>query len=523
MLLRASPILLLSACLVLGAQAQEEQPKAVQAETQSDLASIYEDVFFSYQVWPPMSANATVWKTKNATRPIEVVLGLAFVSIDTIDPGDSEFTVTSRQITYYKEADCNQTETHRDACSHRIGNQFKFIKTDRSIPGSASNSMRLDIPNAHSQAFASRGLQNVQPSAEFVDNQVTYKHTFDMRTYPFEFHNLEVSYTAAYSSNVVKLSQMPSVDPGIMNPSVPPGWRLEGVDCKVGISNGGRAIAEYADGTMEFYNYLCTIQVSRENAGWWMTSFLIFCALIIVSFIGGLGVTSRYVADARDDKEAARRAIFDGTRVDGTFTVGLLLTFVFQVEISPYGQPIEFWPRIPTSSFIYVIGLLGITAMSGTGLIGSILCTKLLKAGGFDGGLLGAYDMDVIPKEGSDPEEDMPLVLKRSGAGDSKETSDGNNLALISEPLPMVRNTTPDTAEATMATIEHGETKIARSRKNNQKAYTVLSVEEAVDINKFIRFLLTLKVILLSLVFLAALIILSIARASFNDLVRNAV
>jgi hypothetical protein len=61
-----------------------------------ELAQTYYEVFASYDVYPPLTPNSTIWQT-NATRPVEVVIGSIFVSVDTIDPGNSEFTVTSRR------------------------------------------------------------------------------------------------------------------------------------------------------------------------------------------------------------------------------------------------------------------------------------------------------------------------------------------------------------------------------------------------------------------------------------------
>jgi hypothetical protein len=428
----------------------------------------------------------------------------------------------SPSIVYWKKNDCNQTEVHEYACTHSLdgGKGFKFLRAENCVD-EPTKAIRIEVPNAHSQEFSDRGFEDLQPDADIVENQIVYKQTFDVRYYPYEFHELRVSYESLYSTDIVSLSMLPNIDPGVLNPSVPPGWTLENVSCHTGSTQKGRAISEITGYDIFFPTFDCTIQVSRKNAGWWLTSFLLFTALIVIAFVGSLGVLSHYVAEAREDKEAARQAMFDGTRLEGTFTVGLLLVYVFQVQVSPYGKPIEFWPRIPASTMIYILGLVAIMTMSAAGLIGSMIFTRPLLVDGFVGFLTGPYDLDQIPKEGEVPEEGQPLLLKKYVPPDpnaSTGTHDSPNNASdprrVEEEKPLEKSG-----------CEHDEDdgmKIAHARKNNQKMYNVLSVEEAIVINTFVRRLFYFKVALLSSVGVATIIILVTAGAKYNDLVKDA-
>jgi len=482
--------------------------------SREEVAAIYKDVFSSYAVFPPITDSYTVWQDPNLTRPIEVAIGTVFTSIDTIDPGNSEFSVSSRSMMYWKRDDCNQTIVHQDACRRNLGrgsdnDGFKFLRSENDAGGGTTR--LLNVPNIHSQVFADRGLQELQPDADiFEQYQVTFKQTFDMRLYPFEYHELDVSYTSAYSSNIVALTDLPGVDAGMLNPSVPAGWTLEGISCESGMpSSEGRAMAEITGFDIPFATYRCIIAVSRTNQGWWLTSFLLFASLLAIAFLGSLGILSRYVAEARDDRDAARRAIYDGTRLEGTFAVGLLLVYVFQVEISPYGQPIEYWPRIPTSTMIYILGMLAIMAATGAGLFCSLVFTRPLMAEGFVGGLILPYDIDKLPKEGEVPEEEMPLIV--NGADNVDDDSEKGAAVHPDDESPQA----PETASAK-------ENEIVKARKCNQKMYSVLSVEEAAIVNRFARRTFFFKVGLISIVAVVALIILVVAHSNYKGLVSSA-
>ena len=129
-------------------------------------------------------------------------------------------------------------------------------------------------------------------------------------------------------------------------------------------------------------------------------------------FLGTFGLLSRLVAENRDDKDGARSALFHGTRLDGTFTIGLLLTYVFQVELSPYGRPIGYFPETATSTYIYVLGLIAIVLQASSGLLASLAFPVGLLVDGFVGTPKQVYDLSRLPVEGDNPEEYSPLRLK---------------------------------------------------------------------------------------------------------------
>lgn len=149
-------------------------------------------------------------------------MGTVFTSIDEISPGDSRFTVSSRTLMYWKTKDCNQTNVHQLACEAHVdnGHGFKFLMAENSV----DNKMTLfSFPGIHSEEFARRGLEDLQPDADIsMGNQVTIKQTFDERYFPFEYHELEISYQSVYTTNFVQLALLPDIDPGMLEPEVPP-------------------------------------------------------------------------------------------------------------------------------------------------------------------------------------------------------------------------------------------------------------------------------------------------------------
>ena len=123
-----------------------------------------------------------------------------------------------------------------------------------------------------------------------------------------------------YSSNIESLTEFPSLRKNGPEPSVPPGWKYIGTSCTTGFKEStNRAINKLngRDGQIRFPTYECSIYVSRNNTGWWITSFFLHVGIIAIAFAGTMGVMSNEVAEARDDRDAARRALFGGTRLVG--------------------------------------------------------------------------------------------------------------------------------------------------------------------------------------------------------------
>ena len=187
--------------------------------------------------------------------------------------------------------------------------------------------------------------------------------------------------------------------------------------------------------------------------------------------------------------------------------MGLLLTYVFQVETSPYGQPVEFWPRVPASTMIYSLGMATIFIQAFSGLIGSFLFKRPLLSEGFIGAPYQTYDFENIPKEGEVGEDRSPLILRKY---DPKPAQSYDEALLADAPTNETKQTMAETPES--AAAEDGHVPIPRIRRNNTKGYNVLSLREARLIQSFVRNIFFFKVILLSVSFLCAIIILVSAQ-----------
>jgi hypothetical protein len=269
------------------------------------------------------------------------------------------------------------------------------------------------------------------------------------------------------------------------------------------------------------------IKVSRTNPSWWLTSFFLAAGICLMALVGNLGVMSHTVAEARDDKDAVRRALYDGTRLMGTFTIGLLLTYVFQVEISPYGQPVEYWQTIPTSTMIYVLGMAYILIQSMAGLIAAMFFPTPLQREGFVGRLGRAYKIDKLPVEGKVSEEGQPLLLKKFIPEKNSEDKPAEETAVdnTADEFPIVDGKTDDekAAEAKEAPeqppVDKGNDtmNIPKSRKSNARMYNVMSVEEAGLVNIYVRRLFLLKLGLIFLVLICTLAILLSAKQRYKD------
>ena len=473
--------------------------------TGDELAALYQNALQQYTAFPPLDPDPEIY-TNSSTVPIDVVAGQVVLSIDDISPGSSEFTVTTRTVIYWPKNSCNQTIAHEFACNEKQVSGFRFF-TQENVNTPTQVLLDISQENIHSKFFEDAQQEELIPDAELVEGRTTYKQAFDMRYYPYEVHELKVSLSSLYSSNIVKISRFPNYDTGIITPKVPSGWTYIGNQCQTFFRNtdSGRVITDISleGDQINFEVYSCSIYVSRTNPGWWITSFLLFFGLILISFLGSVGVMSHMVAEARDDRDAARASLFDGSRLIGTFTVGILLTYVFQVEISPYGQPVEFWPRIPTSTMIYCLGLVGIFTQSFAGLIGSLFFTVHLTADGFVGKLMGPYDLEKVPKEGEVGEDKGPLLLKRREHSKTEEES---------EP----KEEDQDLNKKDVEQVEDPSMKIQKTRQANTKRYNVLSVEEAMYINQYVKNIFFFKAALLFTLILSAVIIVSMARGNYK-------
>mmetsp|Transcript_29580 Transcript_29580/g.71190 ORF Transcript_29580/g.71190 Transcript_29580/m.71190 type:complete len:234 (+) Transcript_29580:484-1185(+) len=231
------------------------------------------------------------------------------------------------------------------------------------------------------------------------------------------------------------------------------------------------------------------MRVSRQNVSWWLTSFLLAAGLCSLAVVGNLGILSHKVAQAEDDKDGVRDELFATTRQMGRYSVGLLLIYVFKVEISPYGKPIEHWPSIPASTKIYILGLVYILLQTMVAHMASIVFPARLVRNGYVGRVARAYDPSKFQLEGKVKEEDMPLLEKAF----KPEADDGAE----SESAP----------------------EIATTRKYREKTYHVMSAEEAVMINRYVKLLYIVKIAMIVFVTIAACVILIDASIQVQNMI----
>jgi len=502
------------------------------------LTEIYLEVFNSYNVAPPLGT-AAEW-TSGEISPLQVSIISLLQSIDVISPGESEFTVTLRTALYWNREACNNTAAHQYACDNAV-NTFHFIAPVNAPEETVSSASYWET--LHEEDMTADGLEDLIPSVESIETQTTFRQQFDVETYPYEYHWLTFTFGNAFSKNVVNLTQFP-IATDVIPPSVPAGWTYERAYCEVVEDGATRASGEVSGNDIVFANYQCNILVSKSNTGWWMTSFLLFVGINVISFIQGLGRTSHMIAEARDDKDSARGVLFEGMRLNGIFSIGLLLTYVFQVQISPYNQPIEFWPNVPASTDIYILGLMGILIAAALPLIMGLLMKKLLIVDGFTGGVRRAYKLEDVPKEGRAPEEDFPLRDKdwekkylvvgaegvdeenarfRDAGFDTEETPEGaiveeaahEENASIGEDYPSEEGKAEGAVKE--AAPEEMFPPTPHTRKCNAKVYPVLTVQEATRINYLVSVEFWVMATLPTALVAFGTWILISARNDFND------
>jgi hypothetical protein len=212
-----------------------------------------------------------------------------------------------------------------------------------------------------------------------------------------------------------------------------------------------------------------------------------------------------------------RGAIFEGLRVNGVYSFGLLLTYIYQVQQSPYDTPIEFWPDTPASSLIFMLGLMGILFNSLISIFMGSMMKKALVADGFVGGAIRAYDLNAVPKEPNHPESDAPL-LNRPGSAPvirSPRLPLGEKTDLGKRSANAVKDTPLD--ETAPADVGVGTDPVQASRKKNQKEYNVLSLQEARWVNYFILLEFWTMLLVTAGVGVSALVILLNARSEYQD------
>ena len=243
-----------------------------------ELAGLYLSTIGQFAYYPPEGDRPN---DLEGTKAIQVAASIQFTSIDTISPGESEFTVSYRAFMMWNKAQCNQSRTHARACDPDKGTDFQFF-TAPSLMGSSSNKYRMKFENLNAGVYQDAGLDYATPDGILIEQQSTFSKTFNVKYYPYEYHELELSFLSFYSNNLLELTTWPEVEPGGIKPSVPPGWSLEGIRCEVSLTDGNRQTDEVGGGEFEllFGQLSCKIGVSRYISCWKMnTFFLPFCIL----------------------------------------------------------------------------------------------------------------------------------------------------------------------------------------------------------------------------------------------------
>ena len=468
--------------LLLGITAIFTTPGSAQQETTtnsdtssgSDLSEVFTEIMSNIRASPPVDP-PEVW-INGTTKPIRVVFASLVQSIDDISPSASEFTVTLRNMLYYPVQDCNQTAAHQLACSLQTIHGLHFLQPIET-KDEPIELFSITIEDIHQSELAKRGLADLEPTLDAVFNQVTFKQVFDVKTYPFEYHYLDITFASLFTSNVVNISSF--LDADALQPTVPPGWTFHSVECKASVGSTKTVISEYTGLTYPIYT--CRILVTRDNAGWWLSSFLLFAGLNLISYMGGLGVASHLVAEGRDDKDQVRQALFNGMRMIGVFSIGLLLTYVFQVQVSPYNMSVEFWPHIAASTAIYALGLTGILLAGIFALLSSLLIKRVLVEDGFVGNVRKPYNMAELPVEGKD-DDHFPLIWKREHQKCTTAKMDQVGTVKEEEEEPFDAGNDVGQEE-----VVDGGRYWTPTRRVNMKVYPILAMEEAAKINQIVR------------------------------------
>ena len=460
--------------------------KTIDAEVKNDVGESILYAYSQYDTFPPLDSDPNIFDNEDI-KPIPVFATHQVLSIDEIRPGESEFTARILAGLYWEVNGCNQTETHRHACDTILaeGRGNHFLKAEK-IKKPADVLMSVRKNDVHRDAFDKMNKTDLKFNGEFLETVGTYKHQFDMKFYPWEIHALEISHSSLYSTKIADINILSFGDEAEQKIIVPGGWTHIGSHCKV----TSKSLGNYETETIS-----CKYYVTRFSVGWWITSFLLFASLVFASFAGSVGLISHTVAEARDDRDAARRALFTGSRMIGTYTIGLLLTYVIQVEVSPYQKPLDFWPNIPASSAVYCLGLVSMFSQSFASLVGSLFLKRPLGCDGFVGQPTLTYKIEDCPKEGEDHDVMDPLV-RRNNCYDKNGTP-------FASPISRIHD----------STVSLALVKTPGRRRCNTKMYAVLSIEDAEQINKLVKQIFIVNAVIY---FLLQLVISSILISAYG-------
>mmetsp|Transcript_2394 Transcript_2394/g.6699 ORF Transcript_2394/g.6699 Transcript_2394/m.6699 type:complete len:354 (-) Transcript_2394:577-1638(-) len=139
---------------------------------------------------------------------------------------------------------------------------------------------------------------------------------------------------------------------------MPPGWQSEnGIVC-VNVSKQEYLRARGADSRsapLARSSIVCSVIVTAVDDAWFLTAFIFWIVTLLANLLMGVG-TFGGATTARELEEALVAR--------GAFSSSIVLAYVFVVPANPHSLPIPNGVGVPTSTVVFVIGLVCLTASS---------------------------------------------------------------------------------------------------------------------------------------------------------------
>lgn len=287
---------------------------------------------------------------------VQVLLALVDLSILKIDPADSSYTVRFQTDMFWERAACNTATVTLTACYERVGTWY-FIVAPEHVGGSESvTASWTDVSGAGVvQDYFSNGCV----SGDYLEVRSAFTHNFDMSSYPFEAHVLELKLSSFYSSEYVELLLLNQA-PKETASAIPASWTLqehwrcsEGNETTYPSGRYGRA-----DGpSLTFDHITCTCLVTRVDWSWFLDSLLFSVLLLATNFFVQLGGVV--------GPEMRPKDLPDALKVRAAASVGLTFTFSLTMKRKIYGVDAgSFAGHTPASLTIFTIGIVFLTLSS---------------------------------------------------------------------------------------------------------------------------------------------------------------
>jgi len=189
-----------------------------------DNAAYLLDLALTYPAYPPIDPDPSIW-TEGNVKPIDVYVFQKILSVNSISPGSSEFTATTRTSYLWTPENCNQTQAQTYACETTLddGHGLKFFSSNKAktLP---ERVLYFSQENVFSEQFEKDGKTDLILNMEVVETRGTYAKSYDMRYFPWEVHTLEIPLTSLYTTNAVNVMLLPGNVESKMKPLVPNGF-----------------------------------------------------------------------------------------------------------------------------------------------------------------------------------------------------------------------------------------------------------------------------------------------------------